>query len=45
MPRASDAIALALRDVYAEYVREGSLPEDMAALLCRINLEDRPTSH
>ncbi|MCP4615481.1 MAG: hypothetical protein GY844_03485 [Bradyrhizobium sp.] len=33
-PRASDAIALALRDAYA---RDTGLPDDMAAILRRLN--------
>ena len=44
-PRASDAIAVALQDVYSSYLREASIPDDMAALLCRLNLEDLPTEH
>lgn len=41
-PRASDAVGLALRDAYA---RELGLPDDMAALLRRLNRGDLPTAH
>lgn len=36
-PRASDAIGLALRDAY---MRELGLPDDMAAMLRRLNRDD-----
>lgn len=38
VPRASDAIGLALRDAYG---REPSLPEDMAAMLRQLNRDGR----
>lgn len=36
-PRASDAIALSLRDAYA---RDLGLPDDMAAMLRQLNRDD-----
>jgi len=36
-PRASDAVAVALRDAFAGHGREPCLPDDMAALLRRLN--------
>ncbi|KRC82609.1 hypothetical protein [Sphingomonas sp. Root241] len=41
-PRASDAIALSLRDAFS---REPSLPEDMAAILRRLNRPGVSTAH
>jgi len=39
IPRASDAIGLALRDAFA---RELGLPDDMAAMLVRLNGQGGP---
>lgn len=41
-PRPSDAIAISLRDALA---REAGLPDDMIALLRRLNGYEVPTSH
>lgn len=41
-PRASDAIALSLRDAFA---REPGLPEDMAAILRCLNRPDASIAH
>ena len=41
-PRASDAIALSLRDAYS---REPGLPEDMAAMLQCLNRHETPIAH
>jgi hypothetical protein len=41
-PRASDAIALSLRDAFS---REPSLPEDMAAILRHLNRLDVSIAH
>ncbi|MDT8757342.1 hypothetical protein MZO42_01400 [Sphingomonas psychrotolerans] len=41
-PRASDAIAVSLRDAFE---REAGLPDDMIMLLRRLNGFEAPTSH
>jgi hypothetical protein len=41
-PRASDAIAISLRDAFA---RDSGLPEDMAAILHRLNRHDISMTH
>jgi hypothetical protein len=41
-PRVSDAIGGALRDVYSD---DPGLPEDLAALLRRLNRYDAPVAH
>ena len=41
-PRASDAVGLALRDAFSGHE---SLPEDMAALLCRLNRHELRITH
>ena len=41
-PRASDALALALRDAYS---RDLGLPDDMAAMLRRLNRWDGHSMH
>ncbi len=41
-PRASDAVAESLREVFA---REAGLPDDMVQLLRRLNGYDAPTAH
>lgn len=41
-PRASDAIALSLRDAFS---REPGLPEDMAAILHCLNQHEAPIAH
>lgn len=42
LPRASDAIALSLRDAFS---REPGLPEDMAAMLHCLNRPDVSIAH
>ena len=41
-PRASDALAVSLRDAFE---RESGLPDDMVMLLRRLNGYEAPTSH
>jgi hypothetical protein len=41
-PRASDAVARALRDAFGG---EEGLPQDMIVLLCRLNRHERRVTH